>query len=235
MAKSRVRKLKRELEIRLKKLEKLIEQMEWELRGSFITTFINAVLTEYQDVIEAECRSIARKLGLQYMDEEDVAQEAIEYLIRWCLPASLKRSTSKHVWLPYLKRSINNCYVNLYRKSTTISRKMNYVYIDDGLAGQAALRKYDIDNAIDMTHELRYRELIRIVAGELPDETRTIFLGIISPPKEVIEYIRGVQESGGTTNNSMKILAKYYGMSDFRFKRHINIISETIKENSHKV
>jgi len=231
-----VHDLRRRLRDRIQKLEKIIGGLEEDVREQFMYDFIHTLISEYEDLISNECRQIAKKLGLHYMDENDVFQESIEYLIRWCLPASLKKSTDGQIWLPYLKRSIHNCYINLLKKSNTVSRKMNHVYIDDGEKGAAALRQYGIQNAIDLTNELRYRELIRIVAGELSPLERRIFLGILNPTKAILDFVDTMRKSEDLKRtNSKAELASYYGLSLKGFNAVLEEIRKTIRDNADRV
>jgi hypothetical protein len=224
-----------QLQQRLYKLEQTLETLEYELHGKFVEKFVAAILSEYKDLITHQCREISNKLGLHYMDSDDVAQESIEYLIRWCLPASLKRSSKNKIWLPYLKRSLHNCFINLWKQSNTASRKMDFVYIDDGAKGAAVLRKYGIDNAIDLTDELRYRELISLVAGDLKPKTKKIFLGILNPSKEIIDFVYEMKKSGENRNSSKRHLAAYYKVSLVEFNKYLKEIRRSIEENANKV
>lgn len=230
-----VRELRSRLESRILRLETIIDQLETDIREEFLTNFIELVLNDYRELIITQCNQINRKLGLPYLDQDDVFQESIEYLIRWCLPASMRKSSGAQIWLPYLKRSLNNIYVNLLKKSNTASRKMDLVYIDDGEKGAAVLERYGIDNAIDLTDELRYRELIQIVADQLSKLSREIFLGILNPTDDIIDFVIAMRKSGGPRINEKRQLAKFYGLSPHRFNRCLGEIHQTILDNAHKV
>jgi hypothetical protein len=229
------REFKKKLEERILRLEAVVYYLESKLREEFLTTFISTLLNDYKELIQNQCNQINRKLGLQYVDQDDVFQEAVEYLIRWCLPASMQKSTTSTVWLPYLKRSLNNVYVNLFKKANTASRKMDMVYLDDGEKGSAVLEKYGIDNAIDLTKELEYRELIRLVAGDLSDKSREIFLGLLNPTDEIIDFVITMRKNRGRRADDLRQLATYYKLSIHKFSRCLDEIKLSIKNNAEKV
>jgi DNA-directed RNA polymerase specialized sigma24 family protein len=193
--------------------------------------FVRTVLSQYLPLLKSLCADMERKINVPHLDKEDLMQEALEYMLRWCLPKVIEMSTDDEVWLPYIRRSMNNCYVNLIHKHMSSKRNATTVELDDYLA-----KNYK-DNNADVEHEFEYRDLITRVVASLPKMERTIFKDILKPPVSLRVFlaIRKIEckKNGTPPLSARKYLAEFYDLpittvnSVFsRFKKQILVLSQ---------
>ena len=145
------------------------------------------------------------------ISSDDIKQDICEYLLRWNLPASVSRSNLEEVWLPYLKRSINNAVVNL--KKSWLSKKydspMHIMNVDwndledcDAPVGPSFDDdRFEVEDLID--------EICYNVDLELSHAAERILLELMFPSKRFLEAARVWRNSMTSRGTNKRFLSHY--------------------------
>lgn len=167
--------------------------------------FIQRVSEDYERLLRGMCTSMEQAGICTYMDRSDFQQESYEYLLRYCLPKVMKYSTKTKMWLPYLKRSLNNSFENLRKKMSCKSRGKE-------IRGLEFHQENDlfVDDSHNPEDEYRFYELIWLVSSKLSDQDRKIFLDCLYPTPDYTE----VRSSCKTHRQLRKALSTYYGVPE---------------------
>lgn len=223
---------------RVHDLEQLVRQLERDFQRTFreidlsnlAEEFVNRVLEDYWNLLDNQVRVMQGKLGSKLFDHADLMQEVLEYLLRWCLPRVEERSTKYHLWMPYLKRSIQNCFVNLANKRFSPSRYSRNIELTSEI----------IDSCVDLQHdtdlEYAYHELVASVRRRLNKVELLIFDNILEPSLAFNAYytiLRARCNSKKQKFSYRKIVAEYYELPEktvsYIFARFKTIIKEESK------
>jgi hypothetical protein len=120
--------LKRRLEKTLDDLSALCDRLDERIVGcrrkeEVAAVFVDELFRRFRKFLNNVSAGISRSLKDPAITEDDVLQDIIEYMLRWNLDEVVFRSTGESIWLPNMKRSVSNCYVNLKAKRTRQMRR----------------------------------------------------------------------------------------------------------------
>jgi len=198
------------LDMRLKKVSDDIDFLEYrlgydgELRD-LSAKFVEKILAQYSDLLRATCAEMSRRVNVPYMDRDDFMQESLEYLLRWCFPVVKKFSTDGKMWLPYIKRSIHNCFINILKKHMTKSRYAEIVDLSPIIEQTVA------DPSGTPYDDLELGDLVAKVVERLSRRDCRIFLDVLEPPDDLRLYIQKRKKRAKSGSSPRRILAGYYG------------------------
>ncbi len=219
---------------RIEHLEDLIESIEVKIRPPnddplLAEKFIQKVLREYSNLIDSSCRSMARKLNSPYIDADDLKQEALVYLIKWCLPKVSILSKDGEMWVPYLKRSLYNSFVNIAKAQMTKSRKCISVELTDEIK-----ETYPDSSSIQDT-EIEYHQLLDDICSKLKKRDSRILRDILNPSKKLVAFI-SKRIKNQRVKSPRRILSEYYNVPlstiNSIFAKFKKVISKTMLEES---
>lgn len=206
-------------QVELKYLKNKVDQVDSQIQGLEVVLypgsihevaerFANCVLSQYERLLTSLCTEMQYNLNVPHLDADDCRQEVMEYMLRWCLPKVAQFSTQEHLWLPYIRRAINNCYVNLLKRHKTESRSAMVVELDDYL-----IKNYQ-DSKEDVEGNYEYQDLVTRVMKSLPKMERTILRDILEPPLSMRLFIILKRKEAKAENrkktSSRRFLAEYY-------------------------
>jgi DNA-directed RNA polymerase specialized sigma24 family protein len=217
---------RKELLNRLRQLEKRVQEIESFLNPGTTEDvskrFFDEIYENYYKLITSYCGEMDKKLRVGYMDTDDYVQESLIYLLKWCFPKAQKFSTRDAVWVPYIKRSLHNCYVNLLMKYRSQSRTAEVVALSDHVV------ENDADLTFDMESEYEFMELSNRVALALQPADRQIFLEVLDPPIELKSFILEHRTTNKRTT-ARQTLAAYYELPVTSVNSTFARIRKTIK------
>jgi len=225
-------------------LKKKLRRLEWELSelekkfdstfkevdlNNLAEEFIEKVLNDYWNLLDSHCRVQESKLNSVLLSREDLIQEALEYLLRWCLPKVREKSSRYVLWIPYLKRSIQNSFVNLANKQFTKRRYSQVSTMTDEL-----IESYQ-DTQVDIEADYEFEELVALVKRRLSKRDRRILDQIINPSlsfKTYYSIIRSYCKVKSKKFSYREVIADYNDLSittvNSVFNRFRNVIKEVL-------
>ena len=183
------------------------------------------------------CKSEANHHHDPMLDKDDLKQDILEYIFRYNFKAVKERSKDGEVWVPYLRNTVRNCFVNI-RKSTKnwrirldmISSDIHDLQIDSSRAQMPHLT-----HSTNTGKEYEYRELISRVAEKLDKQERKLFLELINPSKKFTKFLRSKKKGAAEVFHSRKLVKEYFGLSYPRvlsmfkkFQQTIELCSSTL-------
>jgi hypothetical protein len=153
-------------------------------------------------------------------------QDCYEYLLLWCFPKAVKLSNGKELWIPYLRRSIKNCFVNVLQRHHTKSRFDETIFhtpITDYICETIE----DLQGAIDARYE--FEELVHSIKSEISNFAFRVLSDILDPPMSLNLFvtIKRVQVKSISTR---KVLVEYYKTSPHQLNDAISQIKKSIAE-----
>lgn len=222
---------------KLWKLERNIEELERKFEEQFKTVdlenladeFIRKVLDDYWNLLDSSCKEMERKLRSPKFDREDLIQECLEYLLRWCMDKVRAKSTKYKVWLPYLKRSLQNCFVNIASKEFTKMRRGYAVELTTDIIETYA------DNQVDVESEYEFKELVHMVRDKLCKTDRKIMDIVLTPSIGFLTFYsicRAYYKAEGLRFSQRRIIAEFLDLDVSTVNYRFNRIKNTIKECS---
>lgn len=113
-------------------LESEVSNVEARLGGfdSIEEKFISSIMDEYLGLIMAAASHFQYTLGDSAIDRDDLVQDSIEYMLRYTLCKVKERSSLSSVWLPFIKKSVRNCFKNLLDYHNRRKRRAVFVTLD---------------------------------------------------------------------------------------------------------
>lgn len=210
------------LEGEIKNLETNLYSFDDELK----TEFIEEVITKFSGLLTESSIRVASSLRNPLFAPADIFQEFLEYLLRYTYSEVRKRklATGK-LWLPYLKRSIRNCSINLFKKygKGTLRNPISEAYnIDDFIEDENL-----ISNLVDYT--FLFSQVGYEVLKTLDKRDRFIFLIFVYPSVNYIKYLRLKN-----LKSSKWAMSKYFGIpysSILKSFKHIKKVFEETVSN----
>lgn len=199
-----------------KMLDRLGVEFQKEVRSRVRTVaerFIDRVLTQYKDLLKSHCVAVERNLRIPYIDREDIMQDSLEYLLKWCLPKVQLYSSEDRLWMPYLKRSLHNCFVNQLKKAITqmrVSEITSTTYLHDY---QGMLEDIDDPN-VDVELDYEFAQFVQMTKDKLRPREKMLLSDILSPPLSLRTFITIYKATAGRTKHfsSRRALASYYNV-----------------------
>lgn len=227
---------KKRLLQKLWRLERNIEELERKFEEQFkmvdlenlADEFIRKVLDDYWNLLDSSCREMEKKLQSPKFNKEDLIQECLEYLLRRCMHRVKEESTKYKIWIPYLKRSFRNCFINIANKELFTQRRKGYTaeLTTDIIETYA-------DKQIDIEAEYEFHELVHIVRSKLCETDRKIIDIILKPSIGFITFYticRSYNKAKGLKFSQRRIMAEFLDLDvstvNYRFSRIKNIIKE---------
>jgi DNA-directed RNA polymerase specialized sigma24 family protein len=194
---------------KIDELDEEVTKLEFDLNcgttEEIANMFVNKILTKYWRLLNSQCKHMNQRINATYMDEDDYKQESFEYLLRHCLPRVVQFSTRDNLWLPFIKKSLHNCYVNLLKKHLTQSRKADLVELTDEIISN------EPDLQMDVHSEYEFKELVSRVLIKLSNRDQTIFMDVVDPPITLRTFITLKQkELKSKKYSARQLMAEYY-------------------------
>lgn len=226
-----------ELLRRMRELERTVDELEKDFEKRFkkvdfsnlADEFIVKVLDDYWSLLDNQVREMEVKLNSTLFDKDDLMQEVFEYLLRWCLPTVREKSTKYLLWVPYLKRSLQNCFINLAQKKYTKRRLSNVVELT-----QDIIDSY-VDTQSDTESDYEFEELVSSVRRRLSERDRKIFDNVLNPTLSFNGYcsvLRAYYKKIGKKFSYRKVVAEYFDLPPNTVNYTFNRIRKVIKEVS---
>lgn len=184
---TRKKRLKR-LKNRMKKLEISYEEFDM----VFKEEYINEVLSRYDPLITFCCFKAQQQLQINFIDQYDIKQEFLEYLLKWTYVESKRRilNGETDVWVPFIKRSFRNFIINFqnYHKKGGKRRPLRSVTSLSAIEGTAVEEQLDMES-IDLQGDLEVKDYITKFMGGLTHPVdREVFKVLFFPSKSFKKF-----------------------------------------------
>jgi hypothetical protein len=220
------------LEQQIEDLEKQVADMEARAEGwsGFEEKFITAIEEEFGGMINAACD----RMAFSIFSGEDIKQEFIEYLLRYCLRRARQftlREESNRVWIPYLYKSVRNCYVNLLANCSRVKRShgQSLEVLHD--SGRALFSQYARKAAHDPDGDIMYDALVEEIylhLGESGDkDVLKMYCAMIDPKPSLLRITR--KFSRGKVRISNKAMSAFFGWSPTKTSSVYSRLKKEIK------
>jgi hypothetical protein len=213
------KELKRRLERTLTQLESICIQLEEVLKGEdrkekIAVDFVDELFKRFRKYLKNASRTIYKSIGDPAITEDDVLQDIIEYMLRWNLDEVVFRSSPQMIWLPNLKRSVSNCYVNMKAHSM---RKMRVGIREDlGDVHDELIQYEDTESVV---------QILSDITKHLDPVQRTIFANLVRPSDSLCSYAK-------TTGRLVdkEVMCEFLGISPTIFSTNYTKIRGVAKE-----
>lgn len=184
-------------------LEKKVANLEALLEGyaSIEEKFILEVIDQFGDLLDISASDVVLRLGDNAIEKEDVIQEMLLYMLKYCLKEVCRRSFFGHAWLPYIKRTLRNCMVNLKQ---AVSKR-----ITSFKSGDARQEDSNVWTYCNIEENLIIDELIEEITVKMSERDKLIFKTILDPPEDLIAMARQYCEHKKKFKITFKMIADY--------------------------
>jgi len=155
-------------------------------------------------MISAMCKDFVNSNKLPAMiTPDDLKQEFFEYLLRYTSAKARKESCYDNVWLPFIKRSLRNCYLNVSSRYQRGKR-------DDGVLNQELAIQF-IGSIPGPEEDVLYDSLVKEVRSCLSGDTLKLFNALVNPKSSLLRIAR--KKSCGNVKINNKTLSLYFRWS----------------------
>lgn len=191
----------------------------------FDDKFIEEIMNRYQNYIEFRCKITAKdQIKDPAWGYDDIQQEIMIHIWRFCTDASRKYSSKNDIWLPHMEMMIRNVISNLldckYKRQDTIVDYSNNADPTEVLEKSKDNRPYE---TVDMANLLVH------VKKNIKPEYQEYFDEIVNPSDKFSSFIKSNTTEGRGFRVTKAMVSKYFKISYNKTLAVFKNLEETFK------
>jgi len=181
------------------------------------TKFFECLEEEWGSFIERACYAEAAFHHDPMLSNDDLKQDVFEYIYRYCFAEVYKRSKNGTIWMPYLRNSIRNCFVNTRKSKKNWRIRLDMVGTDASEMEFLADTKNEGEHCFydqrDIEADFEYEEYCHEVATMLTKQEQMIFYALLNPSKEFSNFIKVRTFGRSNTRITKTMVSDFFGLN----------------------
>jgi len=173
--------------------------------------FFKVVEQEWGKFIESICKAEAEYHYDPMLDYDDLKQDVMLYLYKYTFRQVLNRSTEKKIWIPYLRRSVKNCFINIRKSAKNWHHRLKLSSVD--VFDLVKSGTYDVQDNRNPYNEYELHEFCEQVASMLDDQEREVFYEVVNPSNDFTNFLRNKKSANAEVVHSKTLVAEYFNLT----------------------